>query len=198
MFASYELVLVRSTVDGNRLHATSSGSGALAEGGGIMTGTSTRLIASTLSRNQVSAQTPAAAQANAWGGGGYVGGLKATNSTIALNTVKATATGVGGTTYADGGGLDASGCWSIVNSTVARNSIFASGATIYGEDGGGLYSSSSVTLKATIVANNTAANGADCSGGPSSNGRNLIRKPLDCSFAKKNTDKVGKDPKLGV
>jgi fibronectin-binding autotransporter adhesin len=199
LFTSYGLALVRSTVDGNRLHATSSGSGgALAEGGGVMTGTPTKLIASTLSRNQVSAQTSSAAQANAWGGGGYVTDLKATNSTIALNTVKATATGVGGTTYADGGGLDATGCCSIVNSTVARNGISTSGATSYGEDGGGLYSSSGVTLEATIVANNTAPTGADCAGGPESSGHNLIRKPLGCSFTKKNTDKVGKDPKLGV
>ncbi len=198
LFTNYGLTLVRSTVDGNRLHATSSGSGgALAEGGGVMTGTPTRLIASTLSRNQVWAQTSAAAQASAWGGGGYVSSLKATNSTIALNTVKATATGVG-STYADGGGLDATGCCSIVDSTVAHNTVSASGGTSFGENGGGLYTSSGVTLEATIVANNTAANGADCSGGPISNGRNLIRKPLDCSFAKKNTDKVGKDPKLGV
>ncbi len=198
LFTNYGLTLVRSTVDGNRLHATSSGSGdALAEGGGVMTGTPTRLIASTLSRNQVSAQTSAAAKASAWGGGGYVTDLKATNSTIALNTVKATATGVGGTTYADGGGLDAYGCCSIVDSTVARNSVSTNGGPVESW-GGGLLTSSGVTLEATIVANNTAANGADCSGGPISNGRNLIRKPLDCSFAKKNTDKVGKDPKLGV
>jgi hypothetical protein len=193
-----ELVLVRSTVDGNRLQATSSGGPAFAEGGGVYGQSSTRLIASTLSRNQVSATTLGTEQANAWGGGGDVGDLRATNSTIALNTVKATATGGGGSAYADGGGLDASGCCSIVNSTVARNSVSASGATIYGRNGGGLYSSSGLTLKATIVANNTAANGADCSGGPISAGHNLIRKTAACSFTKKSTDKVGRNPKLGA
>ena len=194
-----ELLLVRSTVDGNRLDATSSGAGgALSEGGGIMGQTSTRLVASTLSRNHVSAQTSAAMQASAWGGGGYVSSLKAINSTIALNTVKATATGIGGSAYTDGGGLDASGCCSIVNSTVARNSISTSGATSFGENGGGLYTSSGVTLEATIVANNTAAMGPDCNIDPDSDGHNLIRKPQGCSFTKKNTDKVGKNPKLGT
>jgi large repetitive protein len=83
------------------------------------------------------------------------------------------------------------------DSTVAGNVISASGGTVT-RQGGGIYTGSGMTLEATIVANNIASQGPDCFGGPTSNGYNLIRSTAGCSFTKKSTDKVGKDPKLGA
>jgi fibronectin-binding autotransporter adhesin len=196
-----ELVLVRSTVDGNKLLASSSGANADSEGGGLWTSPGpTTLIASTISRNHVIAKTTASDTASAQGGGGDVSGLKATNSTIAMNSAAATSPAVGGSSFVDGAGLYAYGCCSIVDSTFAHNSISASGASV-DSLGGGLLTTSGLTLRNSIIANNTATTGPDCygdSGGPVSKGHNLIRNTAGCSFNKLSTDKVGKDPKLGA
>jgi hypothetical protein len=155
--------------------------------------TSTRLTASTISRNRIVASS-SAFPATAQGGGGYVDGLKATNSTIALNKVTATTPT---TSYTDGGGLKVAGtCCSIVSSTVAGNALAANGSSA-DRNGGGLYASG-LTLRATIVANNAAETGIDCFGSPASAGHNLIRNAAGCSFTKKSTDRVGRDPKLGI
>jgi hypothetical protein len=125
-------------------------------------------------------------------------GVDITNSTIVLNALSATSPSVGGTSKADGGGISSfSGNPSpLVDSTVAGNVTAASGGTVE-QRGGGIYASPILTLEATMVANNTAIQGPDCFGGPTSNGHNLIRNPSGCSFTKKSTDKVGKNPKLG-
>ena len=60
-----------------------------------------------------------------------------------------------------------------------------------------MFGSSQMTLKATVLANNTAIFGPDCSNGPVSAGHNLIRDTSNCSFIQKSSDKVGVDPKLG-
>jgi len=199
VYSQLGLTLSDSTVDGNEISATSTGDKALAEGGGIETSQTTKVVRSTLSRNRVSARTSASGfQANAWGGGGYVGDLTASNSTIALNAVSASS-GPGGHAYVDGAGLDASGCCSIVSSTIAGNSLSITGPSA-GVYGGGLYTTSGMSIEGTILANNTSVTGPDCYGsssGPTSKGHNLIRKATGCNFTKAGTDKVGVDPKLG-
>jgi hypothetical protein len=194
--AGNDITLSRSTVDRNTISATSTNGGALAEGGGLDTSSasSTTLTGSTISRNRLIVKTSGAAQANAYGGGGYVGDLKATNSTIAFNTVSATSPQ---SIYVDGGGLDAYGCCSVLDTTVAHNTVSGNAPTIFGLLGGGLYTSSGLTIKNTILADNTAPTGPDCSGGPTSKGHNLIRRTAGCSFTSQGTDKVGKDPMLG-
>jgi hypothetical protein len=198
VFTERTVTLTRSTVNGNRVQATATGGHALGEGGGLVADNVLPVIASTVSRNTVTATTSAAAEAGANGGGVSSSGVDITNSTIALNALSATSPSVGGTSTADGGGIESfSGNPSpLVDSTVAGNVTAASGGTVE-RRGGGIYASPILTLEATIVANNTAIQGPDCFGGPTSNGHNLIRNPTGCSFTKKSTDKVGKNPKLG-
>jgi fibronectin-binding autotransporter adhesin len=194
-----QLRLARSTVDGNRAIATATGTNAFAEGGGIDAATSVTMTSSTVSRNSAMGKTSAAGfSASGHGGGIFSPALEATNSTIALNGVRATSPGAGGASSAQGGGVYAqSGVSSLINSTVAGNTTAASGDTV-SRVGGGVLGSPNMTLNASILANNTAIFGPDCSGGPASAGHNLIRNPENCSIVLLGTDKVGMDPKLGL
>jgi hypothetical protein len=188
--------LYRSTVDGNKLTAVSSGGEAHANGSGVFTGTQATIVRSTISRNTASAKTSAPVLSAADSAGVAGGDLTITNSTIALNKATATAPAQGGPTSAQGGGVRAPfSASSIVDSTIAGNVASATGGAANSQ-GGGLFVGSGVNLEATIVANNTATTGPDCVGGPTSNGHNLIRHPIGCSFTMQGTDKVGVDPKL--
>jgi hypothetical protein len=191
------LVLTRSTVKGNRLLATSTGGVAAAHGGGIANHLKLTVTASTISRNTVTTKTSSPSGSLAQGAGvANDNNSSITNSTIALNKLAATSP-PGGSSATRGAGLLSGGGSSIVNSTVAGNTTTASGGTV-SREGGGLFTFGTLTLEATVLANNTATIGPDCWGGPTSGGHNLIRKSAGCSFAKKNTDKVGKEPKLGA
>jgi hypothetical protein len=191
------VVLTRSTVDGNHLTVT-GGFGSSASGGGVnvdfgkLTATAT-----TISRNTVTAHTSSTVASSGARGGGVssTSEIDLTNSTIAFNNATATAPASGGTATAAGGGLGAS-IGSLVDSTVAGNTTSAT-SDFSTRQGGGLNVAPNVTLKGTIVANNTAVIGPDCAGGPASDGHNLIRKTVGCSFTKKPTDLVAKNPLLG-
>jgi hypothetical protein len=190
------VTLSQSTVNGNAATSTSSGGYALADGGGLISGSAT-VAASTISRNVVHSKTSASNQAAGQGGGFFgTGAANFTNSTIALNKIVATSPNPGGHSYMNGGGIYMGGSGSLVNTTVAGNTTAGTGATV-SPNGGGIDGGASVSLKATIVANNIAAPAPDCSGGLVSHGYNLIRNSAGCSFTKKSTDRVGKDPKLG-
>jgi fibronectin-binding autotransporter adhesin len=193
-----QATLSRSTVNGNRVAATTTGGDALVQGGGVGTDGPTKLSASTVSRNISTARTSAAANAGAYGGGIDADAVDASNSTIALNRLTASSPSVGGSSTVHGGGINAFtvSATPMIDSTVAGNVTSAAGGTVT-RQGGGLYTSSMTTLEGTIIANNTALQGPDCFGGPTSNGHNLIRKTAGCSFSKTSTDKVSKNPKLG-
>jgi hypothetical protein len=184
----------RSTVSGNRARGASTSSDANTQGGGIAAD-NMAITASTISRNTAVATTTGSAEANADGGGVRTSEVTITNSTVAFNKVAATSSG-SALSSAHGGGLFAAANSSVVDSTIAGNAASASGSTPSAQ-GGGL-SAAELNLEATIVANNSATTGPDCFGGPTSDGHNLVRKPVGCSFTKKPSDIVGQDPKLGA
>ncbi len=169
-----------STVDGNRLLVSSDGADSTATGGGISASGGLAMSSSTVSGNAASA-----------GSSGRAGGLfldgsatdSIVNSTIASNL----AAGF----HTNGGGIETTAhALNVTNSTVARNSA--------GSTGGLLVTSGTTTLKATIVAKNTASPSPDCKGTIASDGHNLIGKTVGCAgFGSVASDKVNKDPKLG-
>ena len=156
---------------------------------------SVAITASTISRNTAASTTTGSAEANAEGGGVRTSETTVTNSTIAFNKVTAASSGSAPSSAA-GGGLFSSANSTVIDSTIAGNAASASGGAASAQ-GGGL-SVDETSLEATIVANNTAPTGPDCSGVPTSHGHNLVRKLAGCSFTKLPTDIVGKDPKLGA
>jgi hypothetical protein len=193
------VALRRSTVNGNRAEALALTSDSFVLGGGVYAKGKLVASASTMSRNTLRATTnapwPAIAQAN--GGGSDASITRMTNSTVALNKVSTKAPAAGGISHAYGGGIDGNdGLSSIVSSTVAKNAVAATGESTVAW-GGGLSADSDLTLRATIIANNSAHSGADCTGGPSSAGHNLIGTAAGCGLAKKSSDRIGKAPKLG-
>ena len=182
------VTLTNTTVSGN----TASG-GAESNGGGIHNADGTLTItASTISANtalwgggiysngasdRVEKSTIANNFAGSGGGGVFAGELTMTNTTVSGNSTS----GMGGGIY---------GAVVLTNSTVAENT-----AT---DEGGGLYRPGGlVELVNTIVANNTAPTGPDCSGAPTSLGQNLIRDPSSCGFTAVTGDLLGVDPLLG-
>jgi hypothetical protein len=197
---SGEVTLTRSSVNGNRLTATSLGGNARAGGGGV-NAERVKITASTVSRNAVTATTSGAFQTTAEAGGVSGEEVSMTNSTVALNRVAA-ASPPGGASEAGGGGVmqSSSGSSSVIGSTIADNIVATTGGGATGGRGGGIFTQPGwgLTLRATIVANNIAATEPDCFGGPTSAGHNLIRNAAGCSFTEKSTDRVGKDPKLGI
>jgi hypothetical protein len=184
--------LSRSTVDRNTLTVIASGGNAVNLGAGIYT---SDLISttSTISRNAGIAKTTAAAPATVQGPG--IDALHATikNSTIVLNHARAVSS-PSGTANALGGGVLLGSTSLLVDDTVAGNTASGNGGTVSAR-GGGLYGPST-TLESTIIGSNTALLGPDCYGGPTSAGHNLIGKTAGCSFTKKATDKVNKNPRL--
>jgi hypothetical protein len=189
--------LTKTSVDRNKVTASASTGMAFAQGGGVYADTKLTSAASTVSRNTASATMTAADFARAIAGGIYSPIVRVTNSTVALNKLSATSPAAGGTSNAWGAGIAAaSGPSTLLNTTVAGNTTAASGA-IVSRLAGGLYATSNLTLRATILANNTASIGPDCAGGPVSAGHNLIRTSAGCSFTRKGSDRLGKAPRLG-
>jgi hypothetical protein len=190
------IVLTRSTVNGNRLRAISTGGSAAVAGGGMVVTTQATVSASTISRNSATAKTSSSQDGAGADGGGVESAntLQLVNSTVALNKLSASSPS---STLVRGGGLSVGNPTSFVDSTVAGNTTAASGGSP-DREGGGLWIGGSTTIEATIVANNTGTIGPDCWGGPTSAGHNLIGHIAGCSFTKASTDKVGVDPKLGA
>lgn len=110
-------------------------------------------------------------------GGGILntGTLTLVNSTVTGNRAEV------------GGGVVNSNSLSLSNVTVSHNT-----ATVAG---GGLSSFDSVTLRNTVLADNTAGTGPDCSAAPALAGPNLIENTAGCTPS--GTPPITGDPKLG-
>ncbi|RFN57678.1 T9SS type A sorting domain-containing protein [Marixanthomonas ophiurae] len=168
------------------------------EGGGLwnQSGTAMNVNTSTVASNSAPD-----------GGGIYNNGgmLEFRASTLSNNSATANS----------GGGLNNdSGSATILRSTVSGNDSAADGGGIYNNDemdvnavtitlntavgeGGGIEAESVVSIKNTIVADNTAANGQDVSGSFSSNGYNLIGNDDNDEFPEASNDIEGIAPNLG-
>jgi fibronectin-binding autotransporter adhesin len=193
IFSAGSLGLSRSTVDRNRLTANATGGFAEAEAPGA-TAQAVASTASTVSRNAATATAAGSNQAIAQGGGIDAGQATLKNSTVAGNHIAGN-TGSGAATVSGGGLRIGTAASSLVDDTVARNTISGTGGVLVLQ-GGGLWGSSSTTLRATIIGLNSAPTGPDCYGGPVSGGRNLIGDDAGCSFTHLSTDKVNKNPRL--
>ena len=126
-----------------------------------------------------------------WGGGGAIGNsgdLTVDSSTLSANETEAgLADGNVG-----GGGIYNAGRTTVGYSTIAGNRASARGGGIYHASSDAADSSS---LRATIVANNRAAEGPDASGTFVSEGYNLVEDPSG-STGFGPTDLQGVDPEL--
>jgi hypothetical protein len=163
------LTLTNTVISGNT--ADSEGGGLFNEFGGTLT-----LVNSTVSGNS----TPAGCCAGLETGGT----LNLVNTTVSGNTAS----------FASGaGGIGVFGPTSLINSTITGNSAPAG-------PGGGISvgSFSTVTLKNTLIANNTAASGSNCRilGTLVSDGHNL-ESANTCGLNPAAGDIVNTDPLLG-
>ena len=100
-----------------------------------------------------------------------------------------------------GGGIaNRGGTLAVLNSTISHNSTVSISTSL---TGGGILNAGllpnmepgTVTLHNTILAQNTAGGGPDCSGVLRSLGHNLLGDLTDCSLTLKDTDRTG-DPGL--
>jgi hypothetical protein len=177
--ATADIDVSQSTIHANRAASAGAG-GSMSTGGGIEMGNATVAVRSSTVSGNV-----ATAAGQALGGGlllGSGGPHVVTNSTIAGNR----ATGA----TARGGGIDSSSTVTLTSATIARNSA---------KIGGGIYvEGGATTLRATILALNTAPSGANCSQSVASAGRNLVASTLGCAFVTSSTDKTGVAAKIGL
>jgi hypothetical protein len=87
----------------------------------------------------------------------------------------------------------------ILHTTVARNRVAASGDTHLAQGGGLHVFNSGVELEGSILALNSSSGQAkNCFGDVTSAGHNLLGTAAGCTFSKKPTDQINKDPKLGL
>jgi hypothetical protein len=124
-----------------------------------------------------------------------------TNSTIASNLLRAVSSAATGTASATGGGISSgSNSLLLLNTTVARNLVGGVAQTHTFRGGGRFVTAGTTTLKATILALNTAsaAGGPNCSGPVASQGNNVLGTVAGCTFANKPNDKLNRNPKLGA
>ena len=132
-----DLVLVDSTVSGNRV-AAPAGTGYAAQGGGIFAFDTVTLTASTVTGNS--------ATANGASGGGIVAStVTLTNSTVGGNSVEGP--------LSSGGGIFAYAALTLTDSTVSGNSATGLG----GSQGGGISSRGTMVLSNSIIAGNSVA-----------------------------------------
>ncbi len=147
-----------------------TGNNSDADGGGIeIGGGSLTITGSTISNNNTG---------GLGGGLGVFGGTAAlVNSTVSSNVA------------ISGGGIFDNGSLSLRNSTVSGNT-----AT---EFGGGIYTFRTVILQNSIVAENTAVIGPDCSGSFISSGYNLLGDTSGCDITPTTGDLTNINPLLG-
>ena len=144
--------------------------------GGILTNGTLYLINSTVQGNQ----------ALYYGGGGLdtSGHTYIVNSTISNNFAEER----GGGIFIDNGTLD------IYSSTITNNRTYYSG-------GGGIYrysySSATVTMQNSILAENIGGTYPDCLGVIYSNGNNILGNSNGCTFSSTPSDLIDADPNLG-
>ena len=193
--------VTKTIIDRNQILSEAGGASATVEGGGMFGDGPLSIRASTISGNTVKGVATGDLGAFTRGGGLFLSGAEVaiTNSTIAGNLVHGAADASADEARAEGGGI-----WTfadslvLVNSTVARNLVGGTANTKKFQ-GGGIYASKRPTLKASILALNTAPTGGpNCFGPVGSQGNNVLGTTNGCTFTSKPSDQVNKDPKLGA
>ena len=174
--AATALVLNSATVDGNTIATAAPGNGGGLHIGGAGVATIRKATFSNNAANE--------------GAGIWVAGTSTLD--LALSTVS------GNTSVTEGGGVYDNGGASSATITLGSATIVGNTAAA----GGGLFSQSadgaSFMLDNTIVADNLAPTGADCSGMIRSGGYNLIENPAGCTISgMTGTNVTGQDPMLG-
>jgi hypothetical protein len=184
---------------GNGGVGTSSGqgSGGAIEFIGEAEGATLTVAGSTFTANQAGGSAGTGASSGEGAGGAITangkGSATLTNDTVEGNSVGGpigAATGAG----AAGGGLNAGLATSLLNDTLDGNAVIgASGA------GGNINAlSGTASLKNTIVAGGSAANGPNCAGKVGSAGHNLeSTTPSQCGLNPAQGDLLGANPLLG-
>lgn len=167
--------IVKSAIDGNTAES---------DGGGIATGDPQRTSALTVKKSTISNNRAGAASDNDGGGIDVDGG------SVILNQVT-----ISGNAANAGGAIDAEGDVRMTQVTIVGNAA---------DRGGGINrSAGTATLRNSIVANNTAAMGANCSGSLTaagaitSTGSNL-ESANTCGFNPGIGDLVNTDPQLSA
>ncbi len=204
---SYNLTLNNVTVRNGRAgDAPSPG-----QGGGYGGGIANFGGALTVNNSTISGNRTGNGDWDGDGGGIYSNGqLTVTNSTISSNSTDAgngagievlnftaniTNTTIVGNSHVAGYGgainVSSGAIVTITNSTIAFNTAGT------GTGGGISKPSGTVTLKNTIVANNTASSGANCSG-TILNGGNNLDSGTSCGWFSTNGSMSNTDPKLGL
>ena len=139
-------------------------------GGGVLNNGMLTLTSATLTDNSA-----VVAGGGIWN---IFGTLTLTNSTVSGNSAD----------FGGGGIYNEEGTLALANSTVSDNSATT---------GGGILNAGTADLTNTIIAGNTAANGPDCSGVPTSLGHNLIGTSDGCNFTLATGDLININPMLG-
>ena len=186
--SSSDLSLYGCNVEGNR--ATYSGGGIFSLNGGLI------IYNSVIDQNQ-----------SGVGGGIYHQGgpVKIHYSTISQNIASSS-----------GGGIFTNNETRITNSTISGNQADVNGGGIFHEGSllldhvtlaqntsntlaGGIHNQFgfTTTMTSTLLAQNTAPAGADCSGGVISAGHNLVGTLSGCSYSQGSGDITGADPLIG-
>ncbi|MFL5798919.1 MAG: choice-of-anchor Q domain-containing protein [Actinomycetota bacterium] len=198
------LSMTKTTIDQNHLIARSDSSNAVAVSAGMSAGDQANITASTISRNTIQATATGSSTAQAQAAGIRLSGsppIKVTNSTVASNIARAESSAATGTAISIGGGIDSTAdSLLLTNATLARNLVGGVGATKTFRGGGLAVEGGTTTLKATILALNTApaAGGPNCFGPVASAGNNVLGTTAGCTFAHKPTDKLNRNPQLGA
>jgi sugar lactone lactonase YvrE len=203
-FRVFDIFSGNVTISGLSIVNGSPGSGF--GGGGIYSQGKLTIAACAISGNTAGA------------GGGIAndtpGTVNVTNSNISGNTAGTgggissfgiatiTNSSISGNTAGGGGGIynvpngNASSTLTITNSTVSGNTATQSGGL--GKDGGGIYNTSTVTAKNTIIAKNAGGAAPDFSGTLTSQGYNLIGNTTATTITGTTTgNRLNIDPKLG-
>ncbi|MBI5954423.1 MAG: hypothetical protein HY865_22430 [Chloroflexi bacterium] len=146
------------------------------------------------------------------GSAGQGGGIKSTSSSLIINnsTIKDNQAASGGGIYSSGnlelnnvtignnlsrdqgaGIYQASGSLTIQNSTIANNAV-SNG------NGGGIYdgTTGTITVRNSIISDNTALAGIDCQGTINTSNHNLIGNTSGCALSSSTGDLLSVDPLL--
>jgi CSLREA domain-containing protein len=186
------------TVVGSRLEANAAKEGAAIQQGGTLVVTGSSLVGNVAERSGGaiacnSGDESCTISSSTFSGNevvvdGYGGAIFFGDCGTA--TVKAVSSStISGNTADGGGGIAAFDCpVSLSFVTITKNAAFSPG-------GGGVFTSSSVTVVGTLIADNTGF-APDCYGTLTSLGHNLIGSTGGCTFSPVAGDVIGSDPKL--
>ncbi len=211
------LTVTNSVFDGNQAPGTISSP--YSSGGAISVNSDTAVDnQSHVSLDHVIVKSNSAIDA---GGGAFIQDgavVTISNSAFSGNSITSTTNGIGGGIFFGNGGSAAldnvtisgnstAGAWGggIFNNSFALNmnnvTIANNTVTGPGGKGGGIHTGGVFNIKNSIIANNTAATGNDCSvsGTFNSQGNNLVEDTSKCNISGDTSGNItGVDPKLGA